>query len=101
MARGRRTIHEDVSMPGRGTWQLQEAKARFSELFRLVRSKRPQRVTRQGGESVVVLRSEQYDELIHRRKGPRSLVDFFAQSPLAASGLSLRRDTDGGRDIHL
>jgi prevent-host-death family protein len=86
---------------GRGSWQLQDAKARFSELFRLVGSQGPQRVTRQGKESVVVLRAEQYDELINRKKGPKSIVDFFAQSPLVNAGLTLRRSFDGGRNIRL
>ena len=45
-------------MKKRHAWQLQEAKARFSELFRLVRAKGPQWVTRQGKEAVVVGRSE-------------------------------------------
>ena len=101
MAQGRHSIQGGIPGLGRRTWQLQEAKARFSELFRMVRSQGPQRVTRQGKESVVVLGVEQYDELIRHRKGPRSLVEFFARSPLAGAGLTLRRDSDGGRDIHL
>lgn len=31
-------------------WQLQDAKARFSEVFRLARESGPQRVTKQGRE---------------------------------------------------
>ena len=34
-------------------WQLQTAKARFSELFRSARSEGPQLITRQGKEGVV------------------------------------------------
>jgi prevent-host-death family protein len=34
-------------------WQLQTAKARFSEVFRLARSEGPQRITRQGKEGVI------------------------------------------------
>jgi prevent-host-death family protein len=82
-------------------WQLQDAKARFSELFRLVRSKGPQWVTRQGKEAVVVLSAEQFDELIKRQKGPRSLVDFFTKSPLAGIGVKFERDADYGRPIDL
>lgn len=82
-------------------WQLQTAKARFSELFRLVRSKGPQWVTRQGKEAVVVLAAEQFERLLKQNAGPQSLVDFFAQSPLSSAEIKFKRDADVGRDIVL
>ena len=82
-------------------WQLQAAKARFSELFRLVRSKGPQWVTRQGKEAVVVLPSEQFERLLKQKSGPHSLVDFFAKSPLHGSNVKFKREVDFGRDIAL
>ena len=85
----------------RHAWQLQDAKARFSELFRLVRSKGPQWVTRQGKDAVVVVTAEQFDELVKRQTGPRSLVDFFAESPLAAADVKFERKADYGRKIDL
>ena len=85
----------------RHAWQLQDAKARFSELFRLVRSKGPQWVTRQGKEAVVMLPVEQFDELIKRQTGPRSLVDFFAKSPLVGIDVEFERKADYGRAIDL
>ncbi len=42
-------------------WQLHEAKARFSELFRRVRTEGPQRVVKGGGEAVVLVRAEDFD----------------------------------------
>ena len=42
-------------------WQLHEAKARFSELFRLVRTQGPQRVVKQHGEAVVIVAAEDFD----------------------------------------
>ena len=42
-------------------WQMKQAKARFSEVFRLVRSEGPQRITRQGKEGVVMISEEEYD----------------------------------------
>ena len=65
------------------TWQLQTAKARFSELFRRARTEGPQVVTRQGKEQVVVLPAEQFAQLTKRARQPKSLVQFFAESPLA------------------
>ena len=82
-------------------WQLQAAKARFSELFRRVRSSGPQWVTRQGKEAVVVLPAEQFEKLIRQNSGSKSLVDFFAASPLSGSGVNLKRDVDHGRDVAL
>ena len=81
------------------TWQLQTAKARFSELFRRARTEGPQVVTRQGKEQVVVLPAEQFAQLIKRGGRPKSLVKFFAESPLASVTLDLSRDADSGREI--
>ena len=67
-------------------WQLQAAKARFSELFRRARSEGPQYVTRQGKDAVVVIRAEEFDRL-KRRNRKTSLVQFFAESPLVGSGI--------------
>ncbi len=84
-----------------GTWQVQTAKARFSEVLRLVRSEGPQIVTRQGKEDVVILPVEQYRKLTRRARQSTSLVQFFAQSPLAGIGLNLERERDYGREIEL
>ena len=85
----------------KSAWQLQTAKARFSELFRLARSRGPQWITRQGKEAVVVLRAEEFERLRTRSRQPRSLSRFFAQSPLAASRLRLERKADYGRPVKL
>ena len=82
-------------------WQLQTAKARFSELFRIVRSKGPQWVTRQGKEAVVILSAEQFEKLQKQRTGSKNLAEFFAKSPLAGSGIKLEREKDFGREISL
>ena len=83
------------------TWQLQAAKARFSEVFRKAREEGPQRVTKHGGEAVVILPAEEFDRLTGRSKQPESLLEFFANSPLAGSGIDLEREDDYGRDIDL
>jgi len=83
------------------TWQLQTAKARFSELFQLARSEGPQVITRQGRDAVVMLPIEQFDRLIVRSRQPESLVKFFRDSPLVGLELDFERDKDTGRDIEL
>jgi len=86
---------------GGGPWQLQAAKARFSEVFRLARASGPQVVTRGGRDAVVVIPVEEYDALVAKSHQPRSLVEFFRASPLAGLDLKLERDRDPGRDIEL
>ena len=83
------------------SWQLQTAKAQFSEVFRRARSEGPQVVTRQGKEAVVILPIEQFDQLVARSEQPKSLVRFFAESPLAGLELNLERDRDPGRPVEL
>jgi antitoxin Phd len=82
-------------------WQLQTAKARFSEVFRRARAEGPQYVTRQGKEAVVILPAEEFERLTERTRQPRSLVKFFAESPLAGSGINLERKPDYGRKVDL
>ena len=82
-------------------WQVQTAKARFSEVFRLARTEGPQRITRQGKESVVMISDEQYKRLVAKSRQPKSLVQFFRESPLFGVELDLTRNKDTGRDIDL
>ena len=84
------------------SWQIQSAKARFSEVFRRARVEGPQRIKRQGKEGVVMLAEEQYDRLVGKSHQPKNLVQFFRQSPLVGVDLDLARDRDdAGRDTDL
>jgi prevent-host-death family protein len=76
------------------TWQLHEAKARFSELFRLVRAEGPQRVVKQHGEAVVIIAAEDFDKGEARARQPKSLVEFFRAAPTGATALELSRNRD-------
>jgi prevent-host-death family protein len=71
------------------SWQIETAKARFSELFRKARTEGPQRVTRQGKEAVVVLPEEEYERLTARKPKLTSLAQFFRESPLVGVELQL------------
>jgi prevent-host-death family protein len=96
-----KTAHEAAPPVTTEPWQLQTAKARFSEVFRKARSEGPQWITRQGKEAVVVLPAQEYEKLKRRRKQHKSLVRFFAESPLAGSGIDLERQPDYGRPVDL
>ena len=82
-------------------WQLQEAKARFSEVFRLARDRGPQRVTKHGREAVVILSAEEYARLTRSEASKGTLSEFFAASPLRGCGIDLDRPRDFGREIKL
>ena len=63
-------------------WQLQDAKARFSEVVKRAREQGPQRITLHGKDAVVVISAEAYDRRQEQHTG-RRLVDVLASSPLA------------------
>jgi prevent-host-death family protein len=71
--------------PKSGQWLLQDAKARFSELVRRVRSEGPQHVTVHGRDEVVVISGEEF----RRLKG-----DLTGESLIAVMQASPHRDID-------
>lgn len=100
--RARHRRHDDRQpVRPKACWQLQTAKAQFSEVFRRARAEGPQWVTRQDKETVVILPAEDFERLARRASQPASLVRFFAESPLAGARLDLARRPDYGRDIEL
>jgi len=82
-------------------WQVQTAKARFSEVFRRARTEGPQLITRQGREGVVMISGEQYEELTGRSHQPKNLVEFFRESPFVGIELNLERQRDEEREVEL
>jgi prevent-host-death family protein len=71
--------------PQSGRWLLQDAKARFSELVRRVRSEGPQHVTVHGRDEVVVISAEEF----RRLEG-----DLTGKALIAAMQASPHRDID-------
>ena len=63
-----------------GHWVLQDAKARFSELVRRVRSEGPQHVTVHGRDEVIVIAAEEFRRLRGDVTG-QALVDMLQASP--------------------
>jgi prevent-host-death family protein len=81
-----------------GTWKLQDAKNRFSEVVKKALKAGPQIVTLRGKETAVVLSVEEYRRLARPKTG---LVEFLQSSPLAGVELELKRDRDTGREVEL
>ena len=82
----------------RADWQLQDAKARLSELVRLARAEGPQRVTTRGADAVIVVSEEAYRRLTTKRRKQPKLSDVLASCPVE---LKIDRTPDYGRDIDL
>jgi prevent-host-death family protein len=83
-----------------GYWLLQDAKARFSELVRLVRSEGPQHVTVHGRDEVVVLSAEEFRRLRGDRTG-QALIDAMQTSPHRDIEIEPSRGTMPVRDVSL
>jgi prevent-host-death family protein len=61
-----------------GTWKLQDAKARFSEVVRLAQTKGPQRVTVHGKDAVVIVSADDFAEAQPADKDKRTGADLIA-----------------------
>jgi antitoxin Phd len=80
------------------SWQLQEAKARLSELVKRAASQGPQEITVRGkGEAVVLSRSD-YERL--KRHKP-SFLQFMRRSPLVGVRVEFERDRSLTRPVRL
>ena len=79
------------------TWQLQEAKQRFSELVRRALAEGPQVVTRRGDEVIVVVAAAEFQRLT------RQLPDFkeFLVSAPDLDALEIERDPSPARQVDL
>ena len=83
---------------GAQTWTVAEAKAKFSELLDKAKSEGPQKITKHGRTTAVVVAAEDWTRKIER-KG--NLAEFLIASPLRGSGLKLRRLPIRLREIEL
>jgi antitoxin Phd len=80
------------------SWQLQDAKNKFSSLVDKAQHNGPQVVTKHGKDAVVVLSIDEYKKLI---KPKTSLLKFFQNSPLSKIKLDIKRNKELLRDIEL
>lgn len=78
------------------SWQLQQAKAKFSDLVQRAIDEGPQTVTRRGRPAVVVVAVDEFERM--RERTP-TLKELLLGCPL--EGVDLDRPRDYGRDIDL
>jgi prevent-host-death family protein len=83
-----------------GRWLLQDAKARFSELVRRVRSEGPQHVTVHGRDEVVVIAADEFRRLKGDLTG-QALIAAMQASPYREIDIGPRRSRLPVRDVAL
>ena len=80
-------------------WQMQEAKARLSEVVKCAESEGPQNITLHGQSVAVVVSRSLFDSLTGN---DQSLVEFMRRSPLfGAEDIMLERDPSLTREVPL
>ena len=81
------------------TWQMQDAKARLSEVLRRAERGGPQDITLHGRSVAVMLSRETFDRLTG---ADETLVDFMRRSPLYGNEeVVLERDVSLTRSVPL
>lgn len=79
-------------------WQLQEAKARLSEVVKTAAKEGPQEITVRGETQAILLSGEDYAKLTSRKPG---FLEFLRGSPLAGADLKIVRDRSPDRPVDL
>ncbi|MEI6388774.1 MAG: type II toxin-antitoxin system Phd/YefM family antitoxin [Spirochaetota bacterium] len=77
-------------------WQLQDAKARFSELVQKTLDEGPQMISRRGKPSVVMVSDEEYARLTNK---DGDFISFLRSTPRI--DLVIERSKEGGRTVEL
>jgi prevent-host-death family protein len=78
-------------------WQLQEAKAKLSQLMNDARSA-PQIISRHGIHETIILSMDAYEKLVGKKK---NIIACLRNSPLVGFELDLTRDSSSMRDMEL
>ena len=79
-------------------WQMQEAKARLSELIKSAVNNGPQEISVRGKSTAVILSIDKYRELVNTKD---NLVKFMQKSPLVGIVLDIERNAEKPRKIDL
>jgi antitoxin Phd len=89
-----------MSKRRKNSWQLQEAKARLSDLVRTAATDGPQEITVRGEPAAVVVSQADYKKLSGKHD-TQSLADFLLSSPLAGLNMDFERDQTLTREVDL
>ncbi|MFH1214079.1 MAG: type II toxin-antitoxin system Phd/YefM family antitoxin [Candidatus Neomarinimicrobiota bacterium] len=82
----------------KGTWQIQDAKNKFSQVIGEAVKNGPQIVTKHGEATAVILSVQDFKKLQQNRS---SITEFFQSSPLVGVNLEIERMKDNSRSTDL
>lgn len=82
----------------KASWQIQEAKARFSEFVNEALIHGAQTITRHGQQIAVLMSQQDFEQYI---KPKEPFLDFFRKAPCQDIELDLQRSCELPRDITL
>ena len=82
----------------KNSWQLQDAKSKFSNLVERAQKQGPQIVTKHGKKAVVIIDFNEYTKIT---KPKTDLISFLRNSPLFGLDLDIARDKNLPRDVIL
>lgn len=86
------------SLTGISYWPLQDAKAKLSELVKIVLTDGPQGISVHGRQEVIMLSKNEYNLLTQPKQ---NFAQFMQTSPLANIELEIKRDKSLTRDVEL
>lgn len=78
------------------TWQLQEAKSKFSQVINMAVSESPQLITRSGKPIAYIISAEEYE-----KNHKPSIIELLLSRPHKEIELEIERSKDLPRDIDL
>lgn len=79
-------------------WQLQDAKAKLSELVKHVLNSGPQGISLRGVLEVVLMSRKDYEKITGQKS---SFIKLMRNSPLKGLNIDTRRDKSKSRDVTL
>lgn len=81
------------------TWQLQEAKARLSELVKRAATEGPQEITVRGESAAIIVSRADFEKLKLQQAPKPSLVELLQSSPFMGLDIEFERDKSLPREI--
>ena len=104
-SKSRQTSHKEFFMKkslfrenrnNKNVWQIQEAKAKFSQLVEDANIKGYQTITKQGEAVAVILSKKEFDKMTQPKM---SLLNFFKIAPCQEIELKIQRSKDLPREL--
>ena len=90
--------HSTENSDNKNVWQIQEAKAKFSQLVEDANIKGFQTITKQGKPVAVILSKKEFDKIT---KSKTSLLSFFKAAPCQEIEINISRSKDLPRELDL